>query len=819
MIEIEKHLNKVRYRNDGDDFHILWAARRILHLIDMRDDLVAVSIEGISGGEKSGTDAGLLVVDMTEYFGDEVFEKARKVNYCQLKHSTTDKTKNWSVSELGDMMQGFAKRFNNLVKIHGLESVQAKVRFQFITNRPISDNLLAALQVGVNEKANQLTGHTAKAFNSLKNIYGNNDENFSAFLRLLILDGKKGDRHGQEVGLEQDIQRLTADFDANVRLRLKHLVHKMTLSEHRHDPTIRKYDLFAALGILNEKQLFPAPSRFEFDGVALPREQELDIIKNILASRFPVVIHATGGIGKSVFAKRLPDLMPKGSACIVFDGFAGGEYKMDRIPRHLHRYGLVQIANELAARGLCDPLLPSSAQPSAYLEVFRIRLKQAALEVQSNSPDALVLIIIDAADNSIMASLERHDNTFVHGLIQEPPPDGCRMVVLSRTERLRMLNLPETICNIKLEPFSVTETAKHLRQRFPDADDIAVQRFHQLTTGNPRVQSYEMARASNLSDIMINLGPNGREVDEVIAEQVHKALNHIRRHSLNQIDIDCLCLALAVLPPMVPIHLLAKIADIQEEAIRSFVADMGHPFLIRDDSVQFRDEPVETWFRNKFKENADFNCLADKLSPLAETDSYVAITLPRVLFDAGRYEELMSLALRDDGPDDESVIERRDIILRRVQYAMRAMLREKRIKDVMKLLLRSAEEVASKNRQGEFLLKNGALVACLVKPEVLLDLVFRKHSSYWSGIRLSYRAAILANHPQSRTEAYGFFHQANVWLKDWSLLPDEEREEQALTNEDIASFVLTAFHLAGAKDALDDLKRRRPRSLMLEGLL
>jgi hypothetical protein len=30
----EKHLHKVRYRNDGDDFHELWASRRILRLID-----------------------------------------------------------------------------------------------------------------------------------------------------------------------------------------------------------------------------------------------------------------------------------------------------------------------------------------------------------------------------------------------------------------------------------------------------------------------------------------------------------------------------------------------------------------------------------------------------------------------------------------------------------------------------------------------------------------------------------------------------------------------------------------------------------------
>src|SRR4030042_2093220 len=133
---------------------------------------------------------------------------------------------------------------------------------------------------------------------------------------------------------------------------------------------------------------------------------------------------------------------------------------------------------------------------------------------------------------------------------------------------------------------------------------------------------------------------------------------------------------------------------------------MGHPLLIRDDSVQFRDEPVETLFLvNFFREDADFSGLADALSPLAETHSYVAITLPRIMYHAKRYEALMSLALRDDGPSDASVIERRDIVLRRVQYAMKAMLREKRLKDGMKLLLRAAEEVASKERQAEFPVK------------------------------------------------------------------------------------------------------------------
>lgn len=445
MNQVEKHLYKVRYRNAGDDFHELWAARKILRLVDPQTDLVAVSIEGISEREKSGSKAGLLVVDMAEYFGGEAFGNARRVIYSQLKHSTTNKTKNWSAGELGEVIEGFANRFKELVKIHGPESVQAKVRFQFVTNRPISLNIIAAIEGAASEKTGQLIGHASNAFKTIKEKYGDDEENFTTFLNLLILTGKRRDRHGQEIGLEQDVQRLIADFDADVRLRLKDLVHKKTLPEYRDDPTIRKGDLLVALGIDSEKQLFPAPARFEFDGVSIPREQEADIAKDILESSVPVVIHASGGIGKSIVATRLLDLMPKGSACIAFDGFAGGEYKRERVPRHLHRYGLVQLANELAAMGLCDPLLPSSAQPAAYLEAFRVRLRQAVVTVRSVASSAVVLVVLDAADNSVIAASESHDRAFVQGLIQEPPPDGCRVVVLARTERLNMLGLPEVI--------------------------------------------------------------------------------------------------------------------------------------------------------------------------------------------------------------------------------------------------------------------------------------------------------------------------------------------------------------------------------------
>ena len=64
------YLDLVRYRNDGDEFHVLWTARRALRILDPRSGLVAVTVEGVSDGETAQGNqikAGLLVIDTAEY--------------------------------------------------------------------------------------------------------------------------------------------------------------------------------------------------------------------------------------------------------------------------------------------------------------------------------------------------------------------------------------------------------------------------------------------------------------------------------------------------------------------------------------------------------------------------------------------------------------------------------------------------------------------------------------------------------------------------------------------------------------------------------
>ena len=97
------YLDLVRYRNDGDEFHVLWTARRALRILDPRSGLVAVTVEGVSDGETAQGNqikAGLLVIDTAEYYSAERFEEADLVAYCQLKYSTKAADEPWTPSGL-----------------------------------------------------------------------------------------------------------------------------------------------------------------------------------------------------------------------------------------------------------------------------------------------------------------------------------------------------------------------------------------------------------------------------------------------------------------------------------------------------------------------------------------------------------------------------------------------------------------------------------------------------------------------------------------------------------------------------------------------
>jgi hypothetical protein len=75
-----------RASNAGDDFHVLWAARRALRLLDRGSGLSLLRVEGMSPLDTAATSSEpLLGVDVAEYFGGATFLCAERVVLYQLK--------------------------------------------------------------------------------------------------------------------------------------------------------------------------------------------------------------------------------------------------------------------------------------------------------------------------------------------------------------------------------------------------------------------------------------------------------------------------------------------------------------------------------------------------------------------------------------------------------------------------------------------------------------------------------------------------------------------------------------------------------------
>ena len=260
----------------------------------------------------------------------------------------------------------------------------------------------------------------------------------------------------------------------------------------------------------SEVELFPAPNRIPRPHRLIPTHQVPDVRARVLAARKGTVIHASGGVGKSALTYALADDLPRGSLAITYDCFGNGEYRRPSGPRHEARQAVIQIANELAGHGLCNPLLPGpTVTPSQYAWALVQRLNQAADALVADNPDALLLLCIDAADNAVLAAQEFNDTAFVTGLLREGLHPHVRLAVLCRSERRQLLDIPPEADQIELLPFNLDETRLHILaledESGPAGEGHAavltkrdVETFYRVTGGYPRVQRAAFADAEDL---------------------------------------------------------------------------------------------------------------------------------------------------------------------------------------------------------------------------------------------------------------------------------------------------------------------------------
>lgn len=787
--------NLVKYSRAGDVFHYRWAARRCLRLINPRSTLRHIIIEG----SKERTFAGEYVIDVAEYT-ESADSGKEKVTYFQLKHSTKRVSRPFNLSDLKDTIEGFAKRYKE--HFHKSAKVQrySSVTFTIVTNRPINSEFKKGVHsIRKNEAAGKRIKKALEKYTKLK------DRNLQKFCSSLEFVDGEGNYNAQKHELHAEISELVAGVVDTVEV--DSVVALVSDPDNWHRPIVCE-EILKRFGCTSRDDLFPAPYEFETTKFTIKRVQHEYLLDKIIKATAPVIIHASGGVGKSILARQLADSLPSGSIGIVYDCFGSGKYRNRSRPRHRHRDALVQIANEMASRGLCEVLIPRSTDlDDSILRAFLNRLQIAAETLRKVDKEAIVAVFIDAADNAEMAAEEFNEPCFANQILREPVPNGCRLIALCRTERVNLLKPSKVVQQLALQNFNKDETLAHFQRHFPNATKADGLEFHRLTGGNPRVQANALSISSNtISDILASLGPAGSTVDQQISVQLESAISTVKEifPADFQKHIEAICLGLANLPPLIPIDILAAAAEVDIAAVKSFVADLGRPLMVSDNSVQFRDEPTETWFRKNYSASAQqIQSFLTNLKPFASKYPYVAEALPSLLLQSENFDELINLALSDDLLPEDSPIDERNIRVYRLQFAFKAALKKKRYADAVKIAFRAGEEVAGDSRQLELLKKNIDLISPLQSEQRVQELAYRRLLyGAWEGSENIFTASLLSTVEELKGDARAYLRAAENWLKIYfeeRKKNCEPRYDESLKDDDIVEFAFTVFNLFGPK--------------------
>ncbi|KQU51508.1 hypothetical protein ASG84_25765 [Rhodococcus sp. Leaf278] len=809
----------LRSSRDGDQFHYYWAARRCLEMLRPGSDLVAVSIEGVAGNEfdEFQSDDGLEVIDIAEYRGSESVAAATSVVYSQLKHTTVRLDDEITMSELKKTLRGFGKKFHHLIQNY--PAVLSKVRFEMVTNRLPTAKVRTALgDVAVDnpEPADPLQVSLLKSYLQL------DDVECQAFCQAFRFDDRAPDLLPLIQTFHIDVTNLLPGSPPDGPLRLKEIIAVRATTRGAAVPEVRVDDVLLALGT-DLGSLLPAPPCFDTPREVVERVEFKEIAAQIVSTSENVIVHAAGGVGKTVLTTSLAELLPIGSQCVTYDCFGAGGYRRSSEPRHEHKQGLIQIANELASRDLCNVVLPSaSASAQDYMRIFMARLRESSRTLDARSPGGLLVIAIDAADNAVMAAAEfGSTQSFVVDILRERAPTNVRIVLLCRTERRSLLKPPAEALHIELDGFTSSQSAAHLLKTYPQASLADTREFHDRTGGNPRVQALCIDESDSVNECLMMLGeqplPPQAALDRLIDLQIRKIRDTY--HATSSRDIDSICQALASLRPRLPVIVIAQLYGIDPATIRSFVADLGRPLMLNVDVLQFRDEPTETWFRDNYKpRGADLDQFIERLRPLAEANAYVAASLPQILWDARRFDDLVAIALTQDGLPHTNDIERAEIEFQRTRFALNASLRESDDSSATLLALKIGSLTAGKTRRTKLITQNTDLAGAYFDEQSVEDLVAnRTLRSDWPGMNQVYEGAILSVRASTRTAARNRLRSAHGWLVAWTRLPGSLHNDQRIESADIAEAALGTLNVDGPQGCADYLRRwLRPADVAFE---
>lgn len=760
-------IEKPRASGDGNEYHEAWTARKALQLLWPDSDLKAIAVEGPSPVDRIQASAATVeVADITMYFGGPPsFDQASRITFAQFKYSIADKDKDFRASDAKKTVEKFGKTYREYNEKYGVKAVQDKLGFQLITNRPISPAFLKAVDaLAANTGCEGDVGKQAMQFQIASGLSGKPLTAFARKFKMLGRTGSLPATKNELASLLVDWSAASGDSIAAARLgKLKDLVRDKAGSAGTEQNLITRTDILAALQINDPKDLLPCESLLPDVGTILEREQLAEAMARVSQSVVPLLIQATGGVGKTVFMETLASKLAVNHEVIFFDCFGGGAYRSPEDARHLPKKGLIHIANTLAFRGLCDPMLPDNPDIQGLLRTFRRRLIQCLETLDRVTPGRKVALLIDAIDNADIVARRRSEDCFPVKLLESldtEPIDGLRLIISCRPERK-----PSTYAKCEefiLRPFTKEETASFLRTRLSNPSRAEINVAQARSGGNPRVLDYLLKAGRGLLDPSeIN---NEIELDDLIQRRITDALASANERGYEQENIDAFLAGLAVLPPPVPLDEYAGAHGLALDAIESFASDLS-PLLERtNQGLMFRDEPTETLIHKRYASSVTaLRRVAANLLTRQDMSVYAARALPGLLHQLGDGEQLFALAFDDRIPSAiTSTVGKRNVRYARLQAATLHAALKRDYNSLVRLLLELSTIAAVDQRGSNYIFEHPDLVVAAQDVDATRRLIEARTN--WPGARHT-RLAIANALSGEAEEAYRHAYTASEWIE------------------------------------------------------
>ena len=719
-------IDKVRASKAGHAFHEAWAARTALELLPPSTDLTAITLEGFDERDEQSLGTGAVeIADLVRYHGATNVAGAHLVTVVQFKYSIASAETAVRAADFASTLAKFATTDAELRAMHGDDHVIAVVRYEFATNRPIHENLGKAISAVV--AGTQEIGDVGRQAGQIAQALKEYPHPLADLLQRLELVGSKGSLAEAERAISVVLAAWSepSDPDAEKRLlKLRNLIRIKAGPGSETDKRVDRVAVLAELEVEHEDRLYPTPDAFPEVEVVIQRTV-LDHIA-ILAREpgLPLVVHAAGGMGKTVLMQGLADRLRADGPVVLFDGFGAGRWRDPADGRHLPERTLVHLANLMAGQSLCDILLPV-ADVTGLMRAFRRRLAQSVEAARRARSEACVSLVLDAIDHAGLAAQETATSSFAHLLMRSisvDPIDGVRLIASCRTERLRLATGDTSHRLFALPLFTDTEVRALVERRVPDssADEIAA--LLTRSGRNPRCLDSLITTGRPFDPVIF---PDAFEepqdlLDVLLRKRLNDARETARTRGASDADIDLLLTGVALLAPPVPIEELAAAHGLVAEQVESFAADLA-PLLERTPhGLMFRDEPTETLIRSNYgASQAGRDRVIAALQERQATSNYAARALPALLTSLRDADQLIQLAYDPRAPRGASQVSVRDIRLSRITAAIGLAGELNRRDDLMRLLLEASLVAAGHERSDRFLYEHPDLAAVAGDAEAL----------------------------------------------------------------------------------------------------